>query len=182
MDNAPFRPSAKSIERLLITGLILFGWALIAVLRLVDLQVFAHDKYVRAADSQQDKRKLIEPVRGSIIDRNGAYLAISSPSLMAVVNPLRITNMAAAAGLLATILGMDPQKLDEDLEAAVRSKHPGYFVVDSHLTEEKAAELRDLNLEWLDIRQGSVRSYPNHQLAAHVIGNVGGDGRGAAGI
>ena len=64
----------------------------------------------------------------------------------------------------------------------MNSNHPGYFVVDAHISEEKAAELRDLNLEWLDIRQGSVRSYPNHQLAAHVVGNVGGDGRGAAGI
>ncbi len=182
MDNTPFRPSGKSIERLLITGLILFGWALIAVLRLIDLQVFAHDKYVRAAEEQQDKRRLIEPVRGPILDRNGEYLAISSPSLIAVVNPLRITNMAAAADLLGTILGLDVQKLDQDLEAAVHSRHPGYFVVESRVTEEKAAELRALNLDWLDIRQGSVRSYPNHQLAAHVVGNVGGDGRGAAGI
>ena len=182
MENAPFRPSAKSIERLLITGLILFGWALIAVLRLLDLQVFAHDKYVRAADAQQDKRKLIEAVRGPILDRNGAYLAISSPSLIAVVNPLRILNMGAAAGLLGTTLGIDPQKLQQDLEAAVHSNHPGYLVIDSHVSDEKAAELRDLNLEWLDIRQGSVRSYPNHQLAAHVVGNVGGDGRGAAGV
>lgn len=182
MENGPFRPPAKSIERLLITGLILFGWALIAVLRLVDLQVFAHDKYVRAAEAQQDKRKIIEPVRGAIIDRNGAYLAISSPSLIAVVNPLRIENMETAAGLLATVLELDKARLRDDLEAAVHSRHPGYFVVDSHVTEQKAAELRELNLEWLEIRQGSVRSYPNHQLAAHVVGNVGGDGRGSAGI
>ncbi len=182
MENAPFRPSSKSIERLLITGLILFGWALIAVLRLVDLQVFAHDKYVRAAEAQQDKRKIIESVRGAIIDRNGAYLALSSPSLIAVVNPLRIANISTAAGLLGTILQIDPGKLQADLEAAVHSKHPGYFVVDPHVTKEKAAELADLNLEWLEIRQGSVRSYPSHQLAAHVVGNIGGDGRGAAGI
>jgi cell division protein FtsI (penicillin-binding protein 3) len=182
MDKAPFRPSAKSVERLCITGLILLGWALIAVLRLVDLQVFAHHKYVRAAEVQQDKRKIIEPVRGAILDRNGAYLAISSPSLLAVVNPLRITNVAAAAGLLGAILETDAHKLQQDLEAAVSSNHPGYFVVDSHLTEEKASEIRDLNLDWIDIRPGSVRSYPNHQRAAHVVGTVGGDGRGAAGV
>ncbi len=144
MENAPFPASAKSIERLLITGLILFGWALIAVLRLVDLQVLSHDKYVRAAEAQQDKRKVIEAVRGAIVDRNGAYLAISSPSLIAVVDPLRIANMGTAAGLLGTILEMDTGKLQQDLEAAVRSKHPGYFVVDSHVTEDQAAQLREL--------------------------------------
>ncbi len=182
MDNASFRPSAKSIERLLITGLILLGWALIAVFRLVDLQVFQHARYVRAAEVQQDKRKVIEAVRGPILDRNGAYLAISSPSLIAVVNPLRITNIETAAGLVGSVLGLDTRKLRDDLDAALNSKHPGYFVVAAHVPEQKAQELRDLNLEWLDIRQGSVRDYPDGSLAAHVIGNVGGDGRGAAGV
>ena len=182
MENSPLRPPAKSVERLLITGLILFGWALIAVLRLIDLQVFAHDRYVRAAEAQQDKRRAIEAVRGPILDRNGNYLAISSPSLIAVVNPLRITNLEAAAGLLGSVLKLDSGKLQGDLEAALKSKHPGYFVVDTHVTTEKAAALHELNLEWLDIRQGSVRSYPDGQLAAHVVGNVGGDGRGAAGV
>src|SRR5581483_8587532 len=182
MENAPFRPSAKSIERLLITGLILLGWALIAVLRLVDLQVFEHSKYVRAAEGQQDKRRIIEAVRGPIVDRNGAYLAISSPSLIAVVDPLRISNLETAASLLGTILQIDSHKLEQDLEATVHSSHPGYFVVDTHVTEEKAAELRKLSLEWLEIRQGSIRTYPNSQLAAHVVGNVGSDGRGAAGV
>ncbi|HEX4750706.1 MAG TPA: penicillin-binding protein [Bryobacteraceae bacterium] len=182
MENAPFRPSSKSIERLVITGLILFGWALIAVLRLVELQVFAHDKYVRAAEAQQDKRKMMEAVRGPIVDRNGAYLAISSPSMIAVADPLRIANMSMAADLLAAVLGLDKARLQQDLEAAVRSRHPGYFVVEAHVSDEKATELRELNLEWLDIRPGSVRSYPNHQLAAHVVGNVGGDGSGEAGV
>jgi len=124
----------------------------------------------------------MEAVRGAIVDRNGAYLAISSPSMIAVVDPLRIANMGMAADLLATVLGLDKARLQQDLEAAVHSNHPGYFVVEARVSEEKAAELRDLNLEWLDIRPGSVRSYPNHQLAAHVVGNVGGDGRGEAGI
>ena len=39
-----------------------------------------------------------------------------------------------------------------------------------------------MNLDWLEIREGSVRTYPNDDLAAHVIGNVDGEGKGAAGI
>ena len=42
--------------------------------------------------------------------------------------------------------------------------------------------IRKLNLDWVDIRKGTARSYPNGQLAAHVIGNVNAEGRGVAGV
>ena len=50
------------------------------------------------------------------------------------------------------------------------------------MTDEQAATLRAMKLDWLEIREGSVRSYPNDHLAAHVIGNVNGEGQGVAGV
>ncbi len=183
METPPLSPSNKSIERALITGLILLGWALIAVLRLFDLQVLAHERYVRLAESQQDKLQPVEAHRGSILDREGNYLAISSPSQFVVVNPKRIPNKEIAAALLGRILLLDAKKLQADLEAAGESKHHrGYFVIEPQVSEEQAQQLRDLKLDWVEIRSGSLRSYPNGELAAHVIGNVGADGKGAAGI
>jgi cell division protein FtsI (penicillin-binding protein 3) len=183
METPPLAPPTKSLERLLITGLILLGWALIVVLRLFDLQVFAHEEYVKLAQSQQDKLQPLDAPRGSIFDRNGNYLAISSASQFVVVNPNRIPNKEIAAALLAGILGLDARKLQRDLEAAAASRRRrGYFVVDPHVSNDKADTLRAMKLDWLEIRRGSLRSYPNGQLAAHVIGNVGAEGRGAAGI
>ncbi len=183
MERSPVEPLTKSTERLQITGLILCGWAFIILLRLFDLQVFAHDEYKKLGESQQEKLEPIEAPRGAILDRNGNYLAISSPSQFAVVNPQRIPNKEIAAALLARILSLDAGRLQKDLEAAASSKHHhGYFIVDPHVTTEKADALRSMRLDWLEIRQGSLRGYPNGQLAAHVVGNVGGEGRGAAGI
>jgi len=39
-----------------------------------------------------------------------------------------------------------------------------------------------MHLDWLEIRQASVRTYPNGPLAAHVIGNVDWQEKGVAGI
>ncbi len=39
-----------------------------------------------------------------------------------------------------------------------------------------------MKLDWLDVRQGSVRSYPNDDVAAHVIGNLNAEGQGVAGV
>lgn len=183
METPPAAPLASSIKRLLIVGLILLGWALILFLRLFELTVFAHARLEQRAASQQEKLELIEAPRGAIFDRYGNYLALSSPSEFVVVDPKRIPNKEIAAALLAGVLGVDAPKLERDLEAAAASKHHnGYLVVDPHVSPDKAAALQSMKLDWLEIRQGSLRSYPNGQLAAHVIGNVDAEGKGAAGI
>ena len=176
-------PPTKSIERLRIVGLILAGWAFIVLLRLFDLQVFEHARYVKLGEAQQEKLQTVEAPRGAILDRNGNYLAISSQSQMVVVNPSRIPEKGLAAALLGRILGLDAQKLEEDLEAAAASKHHhGYFVVDPKVSDQKADALRDMKLDWLEIRHGNIRTYPNGQLASHVVGNVDAEGNGASGI
>lgn len=183
MDKPPLGPATKSLERLFVTGLILFGWALIILLRLVDLQIFAHERYVKVAESQQDKVVPVEPRRGSIVDRNGVYLAISSHSWLVAVNPAQIQNAGVAAGLLASILHLDAAKLQQDIEAAAQSKrHHGFFVVARQIGDESARELAALKLNWIILGDDSVRSYPNHELAAHVVGNVNSEGEGAGGI
>jgi cell division protein FtsI (penicillin-binding protein 3) len=183
MDRPPLGPTSKSLERLFITGLILFGWALIVLLRLFELQVFAHERYVKLAESQQDRSVPLEPRRGSIVDRKGTYLAISSHCWLVAVNPAQIQNTGVAAGLLASILGLDAAKMQADIESAVQSKrHRGYLVVARHVPEEKAHQLAAMKLNWIILGDDSMRSYPNHQLAAHIVGNVNAEGEGAAGI
>ncbi|HEX4165220.1 MAG TPA: penicillin-binding protein [Bryobacteraceae bacterium] len=183
MESRRFEAISKPVERALIVGLILLGWALILIFRLFDLQVLAHDNLVKRAHKQQEKLQPVEARRGSIFDRNGNLLAISSPSLIVIADPRRIPDKPTAAALLSSVLSLDPQRLEASLEVAAASKHhSGYFVVDQHVSDEQAASLRAMNLDWLNIREGSVRSYPNNDVAAHVLGNLNGDGKGVAGV
>lgn len=183
MDMTPVPPLTKSQERAMVVGLVLLGWALIVVFRLFMLQVVQRDELATMARHQQQRLETIDAPRGSIFDRNGNLLAISSSAHVAVVNPKRIPNKSLAAALLARILELDPQKLELYFERAADSRtHGGYFVVDNHLSDEQAASLQAMNLDWLEIRQGSVRTYPNGAVAAHVIGNVDAQGRGVAGV
>jgi cell division protein FtsI (penicillin-binding protein 3) len=78
---------------------------------------------------------------------------------------------------------MDAARVQTSIESAAQShRHNGFFVVDNHVTDEEAAALRALNLDWLEVRLGSVRDYPSGAVAAHVIGNVNGNGMGVAGV
>ena len=179
----PSAPLTKSTERAVTIGLILLGWALLVIFRLFQLQVFAHDDYVKRARRQQEKLEVMDAPRGSIFDRNGNVLAISSASRFVVVNPKRIPNKEIAAALLGKVLGMDAKKLQASLESSARSRHHGgYLVVAERVTDEQSATLRGMDLDWLELRQGSLRTYPNGDIAAHVLGNVDGEGKGAAGI
>src|SRR3954447_10327008 len=176
-------PLTKTQERAIILGLILTGWAFVVVARLFGLQILGHDDFLRLARRQQEVYRPIGAPRGSIFDRNGNVLAISSGAHRVVVNPRRIPNKELAAALLARILELDANKLQNYLEKAVQSKSGGgYFVVDDQVTDEQVAALKGMDLDWLEIREGSVRTYPNGPLAAHVIGNVDGRGNGVAGI
>jgi cell division protein FtsI (penicillin-binding protein 3) len=145
--------------------------------------VLAHDDYAKRARRQQERLEAIDAPRGEIFDRNGNILAISSASQFVVVNPRRIPNKEIAAALLARILHMDAKTLQAALENAAQSRHHnGYFVVSQRVNDDQAATLRGMDLDWLELRQGSVRTYPNGEVAAHVIGNVDGEGNGAAGV
>ncbi len=177
------RHQAQSDERLVILGFVLLLWALVVAGRLFGLQVVHHEVYRNLAESQQDRLEKIEARRGSIFDHNGNYLALSSASKFVVVSPKRIPDPGMAAAVLARVLNLDPTKLEADLRAAAASKnHRGYFVVEQQVSDEKADAIQAMKLDWVEIRQGSLRSYPNGQLAAHVIGNVNAEGRGSSGV
>jgi cell division protein FtsI (penicillin-binding protein 3) len=183
METQNLPPLTKSQERALIVGLILLGWALVVVFRLFLLQVFEHDEYVRAAHRQQQQVEAMQAQRGSIFDRNGTLLAISSASNIVFVNPSRIPNKDIAAALVARILHMDAPRLQRSLEAAAKSKrHSGYLIIDNNVTDQQAAGLKGMNLDWLGIQQGSVRRYSGKCVAAHVIGGVNGNGVGVSGV
>ena len=183
MARPPKASETNPHDRLSILGLILFGWALIVVLRLCDLQLFSHAKYARQAEVQQDRVRETRAPRGAIFDRSGSYLALSTPSHLAVVDTRHMPDKEIAAAILGRILGNDSQKLLTELESAAASRnHRAYYVVDPDVSPEKADALKAMKLEWLEIRQGSTRTYPDGQLAVHVIGSVNSEGMGTSGV
>ena len=183
MDIPPLSGLSKTQERALLAGLILLGWAFVVLARLFAIQVLQHDSLLKLAHRQQEHLEVIEAPRGSIYDRNGNVLAISSNSHMAVVNPRRMPNKELAAALLAGILHQDAAQLEGFFEKAAESRtRGGYLVVDNRLTDEQAASLEGMHLDWLEIRQSSVRTYPNDRVAAHIVGNVDWQGKGVAGV
>src|SRR5271170_4566430 len=182
MELPPLAPLSKSVNRLFVMSLVLAAWSTLILGRLVQLQVLQHDKYLASARKQQERLEQVPAVRGGIYDTTGKVLAIYKFSKTAIVNPNCIPDKAMAAGLLSGILDIPAPTLQTALEETVKSNHPGFLVVTTNLSKEQADALGGLNLEWLELRDGTTRWYPNHQLGSHVIGNVNFDGVGVAGV
>jgi cell division protein FtsI (penicillin-binding protein 3) len=156
-------------------------WGVILVLRLVDLQIFDHEKYRKYAESQHIRNVEVKAPRGAIYDRNEEPLAMSVQVDTVVVNPLRIPDPAVAADLLSAVLNMETKPLLEKIKQAIDNKR-GFLYVKRKVTDEESQKLRSYNLDWIEFRSESTRLYPKEDRAAHVVGSVNHEERGNNGV
>ncbi|MCA9405982.1 MAG: penicillin-binding protein 2 [Candidatus Omnitrophica bacterium] len=158
-------------------GLIIF--LLVFSVKLVLIQVFKSDHLASLADKQHAHLIEIEPIRGSIYDRNHRPLAFNVSVYSLYANPRIMSEeqKQEAVEKLSTVLKLDPEFLKDRLS---RSK---YFVwIARKLSQELAEDVRKLKITGLSFRKESKRFYPNGSLAAHIIGFAGVDNRGLEGL
>ncbi len=146
--------------------------------RLAYLQVVKHEEYSRLAESQHAKTIPLKPKRGSILDRTGQVLAISSKAESLFALTSRVEDADRLAARLAPILREPPRELARRLDPASRR----FIYVKRRLPPDVAQAVRDLKEPALGFIEESMRLYPNRELAAQVVGFEGLDGKGLAGI
>ena len=166
-----------SRSNFLIVTALLGAWALLVIARLVQLQVVQHESFSRQARRQQERTIEVSPVRGVIYDRNYHPLAMSVEvdSIFAV--PGEVPSPESTARVLAPILHLPAAELERRLQA-------GRFFswVKRKVSGREAARVRQLNLQGIYFQKENKRFYPKRDLAAHVLGYVGMDDKGLAGI
>ncbi|MEQ1887191.1 MAG: penicillin-binding protein [Bryobacteraceae bacterium] len=150
----------------------MLAWVAVIFGRLVMLQVFQHDKLLRAAEQQQQKSVEIAAVRGTIFDRNGQPLAKTLPAESICVNPMKIPDVGVAADILSRVLDVPRKPLYERLIAA-KARKTGFMWVKRKVLPEEAARMRSMKFDWVEFREEMRRFYPHGQLAAHVLGSTG---------
>jgi len=170
--------SARSGKaRLFLFGMVMLVWAICIVLRLVQLQVIRYGDFVHQAARQQQRAVEIVPPRGVIYDRNGQVLAMSDAVESVFAVPSEVKDAAGAANALANILHEDPK------EILARIQNQRYFAwIARKLDPDTADQIRVLHLPGVHFQKENKRVYPSLGLASQVIGYVGMDDTGLAGI
>jgi cell division protein FtsI (penicillin-binding protein 3) len=168
-----------SQKRLLQLFAFLAAWAVIVIARLVQIQLVRHGEYVIKAARQQERTLALQPVRGSITDRNGHILAESIAAESIYADPQAIVDRGQTAKALASVtaLQMDAREIATKLTSA-----SGFVWIARQLPLETTAAVKSLKLPGVYFLDEHRRSYPRAMLAANVVGYAGVDGEGLAGI
>lgn len=168
-----------SRRRVLYLFAFLTAWALVVVARLAQVQITRHEHYTNRALRQQERTLTLNPVRGSILDARGRVLAESVAAESIYADPQAIVDRPSAAAALATVRGL--RMSPADIEARLQNGS-GFVWIARQVPLEVAGEVRKLQIAGVDFIEEHRRAYPRARLAANVIGYVGVDGKGLAGI
>ena len=166
------------IRRLAIVSGLGATWVLLIAARLYDLQVMRYDHYAGKAERQQQRVVTLDPPRGTIYDAHGRELAVSIEVDSAYAVPPEIEDPAGAARQIAAVVpDLDLKKLTRHL-----SGDRDFIWVARKLDPPVAAKVRSLGLKGIYFLPESKRYYPMRELAAQVLGYVGTDNQGLAGL
>ena len=163
--------------RLYIFTAILILWVVGICGRLVYLQIIKYGDFVQRAARQQQRTIDVTPSRGVIYDRNGQELAMSLMVDSVFAVPNEIPDQVTTARLLARVLKADPNELMSRMRA-----QRNFAWLGRKLDNETSARIRAMNLKGIYFQQEPRRFYPKKELAAQVLGYVGLDDEGLAGI
>jgi len=147
--------------------------------RLFDVQIRQGPRLARVARSQHAETVTLFAKRGTIYDRDGAVLVRSLPSVSVYAVPSNVVNPAAAAAQIAPLLGERPS----ELEPILRERSQFHYLA-RKIPYETARRIKALGITGIDTESEDtgVRFTPSGHLASSVLGFVGIDENGLAGI
>lgn len=168
-------------SRLLVGAAIFMLWAVGIQARLLYLQVHRHHDLQSRAENQSARTMDISAKRGDILDRHGRVLAYSVDADSVYGVPSEIEHAGKTASMLCAALGDCTQKEQDALTARLRQKR-AFVYVRRRVTPHQATRIAELGLEGVGFIKEDRRFYPKKQLAAQLLGFVGVDNKGLAGI
>ncbi|MEO7431543.1 MAG: penicillin-binding protein 2 [Dokdonella sp.] len=149
------------------------------VVRAVDLQVVRKDFYQEQGDARYLRDLEIPVSRGTIFDRNGEPLAVSTPVESIWAHPSTLLDHADRLSELANAAGLDEDALKQKL--AVYSDKE-FVYLKRHLNPDDAQAILKLDIPGVASQREFRRYYPSGEVVAHVLGFTNIDDAGQEGL
>ena len=133
--------------------------------------------YANAAEQDRLRTYPIAALRGAVLDRDGNPFAYTVDASRVVADPTVVTHPARTARALAALLDVP-----EDQLTAKLSQENRYVVLAGQVSPETTDAIDELELPGISFEDDPVRLYPAGAVGGQVVGFVGHDGTGLAGI
>lgn len=190
------RPGKQMIVRTVIVMVsLILCMTIVSTTSLVRIMIVKGEEYQSKASAQQLYDNLVAAPRGDIYDSDMNLLATSSTAWTVYITPNGINKLSdadkaekirtAIADGLSPILGMERDNVYE------KTKQKTYYVIVKKKIDKQTADSvrqfitdnEDLEMtQYVGIDETTKRYYPNDTLASTVIGFVGDDNQGLAGL
>jgi cell division protein FtsI/penicillin-binding protein 2 len=145
--------------------------------RLFQLQIVQHAHLSQLAFRQQERTIEVQPARGRIFDRLGRPLALNREVRSFYAVPAEVQDPGGTAGRLAGALGLSAPRLEQRL----RSRKT-FVWIKRKAADAAASQVLAMSLPGIHALKETERVYPEGRLACHVLGFVGLDNQGLAGV
>ena len=149
------------------------------VARAVELQLLDKDFYISQGESRFLRSVEIPAARGSIFDRNGEPLAISTPVESVVLNPRELAGIQEEWPKLADALNIKRSKLAKDIAGAQDKQ---YLRLVRRLTPDESRPVKQLGLPGVRVEREFQRYYPAGKVAGQVLGYTNADDEAQQGL
>ena len=190
------KPGKMMITRTVVVMIIvILCLSIVSGASLVNIMIINGEKYQSKASEQQLYDSLVTAPRGDIYDRNMQILATSTTAWTVYITPngiKKISDDAKREKVRTTIAKGLSEILEVDYQTVYdnTNKNSYYVIVKKKIDKETADKVRqfikdnkDLEItKYIGLDQTTKRYYPNDSLASVVIGFVGADEQGLAGI
>jgi cell division protein FtsI (penicillin-binding protein 3) len=173
--SSPARLIDRRVGLLFALFLLLLG---LAALRATWLGTVGSGDLADRAVSQQIEDITVNARRGTITDRNGIDLAVSEDSVTVFAHPILIDDPAKVAARLAPLIGRTESELLDQLS----DKESTFTWLRRKMDATLGHRIEELGIEGIGTVVEPKRTYPQGHLAAQVLGMVGTENTGLAGL
>ena len=117
--------------------------------------------------------------RADIVDRNGAIIATSLPTVNLYANPKNVRNPESIAQKLTHLF---PEIGYNDLMTKLTRKRTSFSMIKYNLSPAQQAAVNNLGIPALEFQKSEKRVYPHKNLFAHILGYTNIDNLGLGGL
>jgi cell division protein FtsI/penicillin-binding protein 2 len=156
---------------------VFFLLLVLAALRAFYIGVLQGATLRRDAQAEQLTYEEVPAPRGTITDDSGFDLAVSEPADEVSATPYLVAERGPAASRLAPLLGQPRAQVLAKLRQS-----SGFVYLDRALPAARTQAILALHIPGIQATPVMRRVYPGQQLAGQLLGLVGTDGNGLAGL
>ena len=175
-----FRPGdpRRRLVAVFVVATLLF---LAVVARVAFLQTAGSDSLLAAGKAQRVSEAVLYAPRGTIFARDGGELVLSVPASTIFANPKLVTDPTGASSVLATMLGLTPER-QQALLTAFTVKEKSFVYVARQIDDSLADAVMALDLPGVDRVREDKRIMPSGSVGRSLLGRTDIDGVGIAGL